>query len=116
MKAKVGQTVRIRYMNEGMMIHPMHLHGFYFTVDSLGNGVRDSIFQKLLERGFYTNRPDRVRMFFLAGAVLAYISLGLNDDDRAVRGARAAKMPAYRWSERRDFGYLRAALGLASRP
>lgn len=26
--AKVGQKVRIRYMNEGIMIHPMHLHGF----------------------------------------------------------------------------------------
>jgi FtsP/CotA-like multicopper oxidase with cupredoxin domain len=24
---KQGQTVRIRFMNEGMMIHPMHLHG-----------------------------------------------------------------------------------------
>ena len=22
-----GQRVRIRFMNEGMMIHPMHLHG-----------------------------------------------------------------------------------------
>jgi FtsP/CotA-like multicopper oxidase with cupredoxin domain len=31
-KAKVGQTVRIRYMNEGMMIHPMHLHGMHMTV------------------------------------------------------------------------------------
>jgi putative hydrolase of the HAD superfamily len=37
----------------------------------------------------------------------------VDDDDRAVRGARAAKMPAYRWSERREFGYLRAALGLS---
>jgi FtsP/CotA-like multicopper oxidase with cupredoxin domain len=27
-----GQTVRIRYMNEGMMIHPMHLHGMHMTV------------------------------------------------------------------------------------
>jgi FtsP/CotA-like multicopper oxidase with cupredoxin domain len=26
-KAKLGQKVRIRYMNEGQMIHPMHLHG-----------------------------------------------------------------------------------------
>jgi FtsP/CotA-like multicopper oxidase with cupredoxin domain len=26
--AKVGQRVLIRYMNEGSMIHPMHLHGF----------------------------------------------------------------------------------------
>jgi FtsP/CotA-like multicopper oxidase with cupredoxin domain len=31
-KAKVGQRVRIRYMNEGMMIHPMHLHGMHMTV------------------------------------------------------------------------------------
>jgi FtsP/CotA-like multicopper oxidase with cupredoxin domain len=29
---KQGQTVRIRYMNEGMMIHPMHLHGMHQTV------------------------------------------------------------------------------------
>ena len=25
--AQFGQTVRIRYMNEGLQIHPMHLHG-----------------------------------------------------------------------------------------
>jgi manganese oxidase len=30
--ARVGQTVRVRYMNEGMMIHPMHLHGMHMTV------------------------------------------------------------------------------------
>ncbi len=30
--AQLGQTVRIRYMNEGMMIHPMHLHGMHMTV------------------------------------------------------------------------------------
>jgi len=27
-----GQTVRVRFMNEGMMIHPMHLHGMHMTV------------------------------------------------------------------------------------
>lgn len=27
-----GQKVRIRFMNEGMMIHPMHLHGMHMTV------------------------------------------------------------------------------------
>ena len=27
-----GQRVRIRFMNEGMMIHPMHLHGMHMTV------------------------------------------------------------------------------------
>lgn len=25
--AKLGQKIRVRYMNEGFMIHPMHLHG-----------------------------------------------------------------------------------------
>jgi FtsP/CotA-like multicopper oxidase with cupredoxin domain len=30
--AKVGQKLRIRFMNEGMMIHPMHLHGMHMTV------------------------------------------------------------------------------------
>jgi putative hydrolase of the HAD superfamily len=38
--------------------------------------------------------------------------LFVDDDDRAVRGARAARMPAYRWTARRQFHYLRAALGL----
>lgn len=27
-KAKVGEKIRFRFMNEGMAIHPMHLHGF----------------------------------------------------------------------------------------
>lgn len=32
--AKPGQTVRIRYMNEGLQGHPMHLHGMVQTVIS----------------------------------------------------------------------------------
>jgi FtsP/CotA-like multicopper oxidase with cupredoxin domain len=30
--AKRGERVRLRFMNEGMMIHPMHLHGMHMTV------------------------------------------------------------------------------------
>ena len=30
--AKLGQKIRIRFMNEGTMIHPMHLHGMHMTV------------------------------------------------------------------------------------
>ena len=30
--AKLGEKVLIRYMNEGLMIHPMHLHGMPMTV------------------------------------------------------------------------------------
>jgi manganese oxidase len=38
--AKPGDQVRIRYMNEGLQIHPMHLHGLVQTVISVdGNPV-----------------------------------------------------------------------------
>ncbi len=30
--AKIGDRIRVRYMNEGLMIHPMHLHGMYQQV------------------------------------------------------------------------------------
>jgi manganese oxidase len=30
--AKKGDRIRIRYMNEGLQIHPMHLHGMYQSV------------------------------------------------------------------------------------
>lgn len=30
--AKLGETIRVRYMNEGLLIHPMHLHGMPQTV------------------------------------------------------------------------------------
>ena len=30
--AKVGEKTLIRFMNEGLIIHPMHLHGHHFTV------------------------------------------------------------------------------------
>ncbi len=29
---KQGQTVRVQFMNEGMMIHPTHRHGMHMTV------------------------------------------------------------------------------------
>lgn len=32
MTAKVGEKIRIRYYNEGLMIHPMHLHGMPMRV------------------------------------------------------------------------------------
>jgi putative hydrolase of the HAD superfamily len=38
--------------------------------------------------------------------------LFVDDDDRAVRGARAAGMPAFRWTSPQDLPYLQGALGL----
>ncbi len=33
----VGEPVHIRVINVGAAVHPMHLHGFYFNVDSRGD-------------------------------------------------------------------------------
>ena len=38
--------------------------------------------------------------------------LFVDDDDRAVRAARVAKLPAFRWTGAQDLPYLRGALGL----
>ena len=35
----VGETARWRVINLSSQAHPMHLHGFYFEVDSLGDGI-----------------------------------------------------------------------------
>ena len=41
---EVGDTVRVRLINAGPAVHPMHLHGFYFNVDSRGAEARDTIY------------------------------------------------------------------------
>lgn len=40
----LGDTVRFRVINVSLAVHPMHLHGFYFAVDSRGNGTVDSVY------------------------------------------------------------------------
>jgi FtsP/CotA-like multicopper oxidase with cupredoxin domain len=40
----VGEPVHIRVINAGALVHPMHLHGFYFNVDSRGDEMNDTIF------------------------------------------------------------------------
>ena len=42
--ATVGDTVRWRVINATPSVHPMHLHGFYFNVDSRGDGMTDSVY------------------------------------------------------------------------
>ena len=41
---KVGDTVRMRLINAGGAVHPMHLHGFYYKVDSRGDEGVDTVF------------------------------------------------------------------------
>ena len=39
----VGQEVRWRWINASDLNHPMHLHGSYYRVDSVGDGEHDQI-------------------------------------------------------------------------
>jgi manganese oxidase len=41
--ANVGDTLRWRVINATIRPHPMHLHGFYFRVDSKGSFLSDSV-------------------------------------------------------------------------
>jgi FtsP/CotA-like multicopper oxidase with cupredoxin domain len=41
---RVGDAVRMRIINAGGATHPMHLHGFYFNVDSRGDERQDVVF------------------------------------------------------------------------
>jgi FtsP/CotA-like multicopper oxidase with cupredoxin domain len=39
-------TIRWRWINAAFGLHPMHLHGFYFRVDSRGDGAADTIYRR----------------------------------------------------------------------
>ncbi|HEX8946210.1 MAG TPA: multicopper oxidase domain-containing protein [Gemmatimonadaceae bacterium] len=45
-----GDSVHWRVINLTEADHPMHLHGFYFRMESKGNGVRDSLFDADAQR------------------------------------------------------------------
>ncbi len=48
----VGDSVQWRVINASANVHPMHLHGFYFRVDSRGDGTGDTTYAE--------DRRDRV--------------------------------------------------------
>jgi FtsP/CotA-like multicopper oxidase with cupredoxin domain len=45
-----GDSARWRVVNLTESDHPMHLHGFYFRVNSKGNGVVDSLYDRAQQR------------------------------------------------------------------
>jgi FtsP/CotA-like multicopper oxidase with cupredoxin domain len=46
----VGDTVRWRWVNPTWSSHPMHLHGFYFRVDSRGAWAADTVYRVAQQR------------------------------------------------------------------
>lgn len=45
-----GETIRWRWINLSFENHPMHLHGFYFRINSRGDLLSDKIFRTNAER------------------------------------------------------------------
>ncbi len=43
-------TVRWRWINPAFGAHPLHLHGFYFRVDSRGDGIADTVYRRDRDR------------------------------------------------------------------
>jgi FtsP/CotA-like multicopper oxidase with cupredoxin domain len=46
----VGDTVRMRWINTSDRTHPIHLHGFYFTVNGRGDIARDTSYDDASKR------------------------------------------------------------------
>lgn len=58
-----GDTVRWRVVNTSVSDHAMHLHGFFYRVDSKGNGARDEIYAEPNRRQVVTERIDSGETF-----------------------------------------------------
>ena len=61
---RVHEPVRWRVLNLSTQPHTMHLHGFYFEVDSLGDGTKNDTFKA-------GERPRVVTQLMGAGATMA---------------------------------------------
>lgn len=61
LRATVGDTLRWRVINVSARAHPMHLHGFYFRVDTQGDIRRDTVYTLEQRRLVVTEqiRPGR---------------------------------------------------------
>jgi manganese oxidase len=61
---RVGESVRWRIVNLSSQRHPMHMHGFYYDVDSLGDGVRETAYAA-------DQKPRVVTQLLQPGATMA---------------------------------------------
>jgi manganese oxidase len=64
LRYQLGEHVRWRVINLSSQAHPLHLHGFHFVVDSLGDGLRDVPFDA-------ASKPSVVTQLLQPGGTLA---------------------------------------------
>ena len=66
LRYELGEDVRWRVINLSTQVHPMHLHGFYFDVESLGDASRDRSFAA-------DQRPRVVTQLMPPGSTMAMV-------------------------------------------
>ena len=78
--ATVGDTIRWRLINATWRPHPMHLHGFYYSIDASGDGLRDSLYRREDRRLVVTEdmRPFRDEIGFLESRSPGQLALSLS--------------------------------------
>jgi FtsP/CotA-like multicopper oxidase with cupredoxin domain len=64
----LGETVRWRWVNPTPTGHAMHLHGFYYNVDAVGNGERDKRFSDAERLRVVTHHDNRGETFDMSFA------------------------------------------------
>jgi FtsP/CotA-like multicopper oxidase with cupredoxin domain len=102
----VGQPVRWRVINLSSQAHPLHLHGFYFEVNSVGNGLRDTPFDGAHRRRVVTELvpsggtmtmtwvPERAGNWLFHCHVMHHVSLSRRLPDDGGHGHHGAGGPA----------------------
>jgi FtsP/CotA-like multicopper oxidase with cupredoxin domain len=58
LRARIGQPEHWRIVNATPFQHPMHLHGFYFNVDAVGDGETENVYTAA-ERRMVVTEPVR---------------------------------------------------------
>jgi len=88
----VGDRVRWRLVNLSSQVHPMHLHGFHYEVDSVGDGTRDERYDDSQRRTVVTQlmpsgatmsmtwRPSRAGNWLFHCHVMHHVSPMLHID------------------------------------
>jgi manganese oxidase len=118
--ATTGDTLRWRVINASVRVHPMHLHGFYFRVDSRGNFLRDTVFEPARQRLAVTEDMSAFSTMAMTwaperpGNWLFHCHLSFHVLDEARLTAKGAKHDQHATDPRRHMAGL--VMGIAVRP
>lgn len=123
----LGQPVRWRVVNLSSQAHPMHLHGFHFEVHSLGDGLRDSVFDErhrrlvvtqLLQPGgtmTMTWRPERAGNWLFHCHIMHHVSVARRLGDARTHAHHSANGHGMHGNDDASLGMAGMVIGVTVR-